>query len=1003
MAKKKQISVKDLVASEDVVAHDNKKKDGRDAGDGRDASFNISAVKKFIAETEQTLDESGSLLSFGEEIFKEIKSPDPLIEQCKKSFRVFIENIVVDDRTGNKIKLQPFQEPWVKSLESDRQFITILAPRSHGKCVDSSTKVLTPTGFVTIKDISIGDTILTINRENKIIQSRIIGKSKNHKALYTIKLKNGQSIKISGEHRLLADWRYLKGSEMKVGDRLAVARRLSSLSDEYNTLSLSDLKLLGYWLSEGYKVSISLAISASDSDIISDSILQAENKGWKSYYSEKSRCVRINTEKSPELSTEWKKRFNLIGTHSDTIRVPPQIFQQGNSNIAIFLKALYSGDGWATHRGTPQIGYCSKSKDFCEDVQYLLLRFGIRTRLHSKQVKTQKGLQTYWSIISNDVDSIRLFHQYIGFTGQKQEMLIKLIKVIQSKLSHASSDMLPPTWQRFLPQEYQEHKSKLRYQFGINTDNNYATGREKVKRSFEAIGDTSHSWLYDNDLAWEEIISIDKGETEEDVYDIEVENDHTFLANGIVSHNSSVTKSLVAWLLGRNRNLRIGIISATEDQAISIAYSVEQILKDPNFIKVFGPMVPSKRTEKWTDTHKYVLRSRQMKDPSILACGVESSVVVGKRLDVIVCDDVVDEKNSMSEITRSSVSKWVMKNLIGCLESNGKFITLGTRYQSADLYGELYTKLARNNEATREIIIGGEIVTTPDSIFITQSTDEENVLWPENLNADALRKRRAIMGPVSFNMQYKNEAFNLSSTILSKDWLHFIPPEKLPGRNELNIWLGIDPNISQKESADYFAISVIGQHKETDKLYLIDVERFRGDVKEHVRRMQSIIERYHPSHAYVETNFGQILQAQYLQDAVNIPILGRPTTKSKEAKMGVIAPMFESGRVLVVGEVDPSGEGVEASPGIQAFYKEWVEFKGTHDDTLDAVEKGLSHLTNSALDIELLVVEPQTPEEKLLTLNREKTIVESDLEYIVSEPDTDDIQRIWRVRRGSIL
>ena len=465
---------------------------------------------------------------------------------------------------------------------------------------------------------------------------------------------------------------------------------------------------------------------------------------------------------------------------------------------------------------------------------------------------------------------------------------------------------------------------------------------------------------------------------------------------------SSGTKSFVSWLLGKNRNLRIGIISATEDQAISISYSVEQILKDHKYVSIFGPMVPPKRTEKWTDTHKFVLRSRQMKDPSLLACGTQSSLVVGKRLDIIVLDDSIDENNSSSEVTRSAVSKWITKNLMGTLEPNGKLIVLGTKYHALDTYTELYQKWSKSPDAKKELIKGGEMITTKDAIIIIQGTDEDNPLWPERYSSDTLRKLHMSMGSISFNMQYKNEVYNLSSTILRKDWLHLIAPEDLPPRNKMNIWLGMDPNISTKEDADYFTISVVGQHVESDQLYLIDIERFRGDVQEHIRRVKDLIDRYNPSHAFIETNYGQILQSQFIQSAVNIPIIGRFTTKNKQAKMATIAPLFESGKVLVVATPEQGDEGgIVASSGIQAFYKEWLEFPGgEHDDTLDAVEKALSDLTISALSTEIQIVEPQTPEEKRLTRNREQTIVESDLEYIVSEPDTDDIQKIWRQRRG---
>src|SRR5258708_19246594 len=73
-----------------------------------------------------------------------------------------------------------------------------------------------------------------------------------------------------------------------------------------------------------------------------------------------------------------------MGLKSEANFFPDIIFSLPRRQISLFLNRLFSGDGFLHLRPTTRqitIDYSSKSKRLIQDVQHLLLRFGINALL----------------------------------------------------------------------------------------------------------------------------------------------------------------------------------------------------------------------------------------------------------------------------------------------------------------------------------------------------------------------------------------------------------------------------------------------------------------------------------------------------------------------------------------------------------------------------------------------------------------------------------------------
>ncbi|CRK60720.1 DNA gyrase subunit A [Alloactinosynnema sp. L-07] len=116
---------------------------------------------------------------------------------------------------------------------------------------------------------------------------------------------------------------------------------------------------------------------------------------------------------------------DMVGVRSAQKHVPDFIWRSGVTMKRAFLSSLFTGDGScsALPRNSVQISYSTRSARLAADVQQLLLEFGVV----SKQVSYDDG--EFKVVITNRRDA-RLFAVNVGFLQAKQEKLVALLDAI---------------------------------------------------------------------------------------------------------------------------------------------------------------------------------------------------------------------------------------------------------------------------------------------------------------------------------------------------------------------------------------------------------------------------------------------------------------------------------------------------------------------------------------------------------------------------------------------
>lgn len=195
--------------------------------------------------------------------------------------------------------------------------------------------------------------------------------------------------------------------------------------------------------------------------------------------------------------------------------------------------------------------------------------------------------------------------------------------------------------------------------------------------------------------------------------------------------------------------------------------------------------------------------------------------------------------------------------------------------------------------------------------------------------------------PFLFKQEYLASFDALAGIELHSDWLHyyvtgkgtpFVSPDdvRLDPETELRKFMAVDPAISIRDTADDFAMALVGLTKDNSQAYLL--KTFRGHVPfpEQLDLIAEWHALYRPDYIGIEaTAYQQALvqQAMRLPGLPNVvPIFNRA---KKEQRIMGMAPLFKSGRIRI-------------HRSMRDFVDQWVSWDSTKksikDDILDAVE-----------------------------------------------------------------
>ena len=312
-------------------------------------------------------------------------------------------------------------------------------------------------------------------------------------------------------------------------------------SSKFHVLGEHLATILGYFSSEGSFGGMSVNLSVFEEDAVNSLKIATESLGLRmKRYPIKStdrQEIKIHSKYLRDLIKELGGSGNAF-----TKRVPSLLFESPDFVKAAYLRAIFDGDGTVGAR----ISYSSRSQDLINDLQQLLLSFGIVCNVLSNDVN---GIPNHYLHITGK--DIRLYQSQIGFNLDRKNMALK--ELCDSSLQY-HRDIVP---------------IGLEFIDGISiptSDKRYATVRSwKAGRSMPSYNKLEEFYdilpmemkiIVDNNLLFDKISSIEfMGEKE--LWDLNIEEDHhSYITNGFISHNCDEKFLYVLLTLTQEQNIK---------------------------------------------------------------------------------------------------------------------------------------------------------------------------------------------------------------------------------------------------------------------------------------------------------------------------------------------------------------------------------------------------------------------------------------------------------------
>jgi len=424
------------------------------------------------------------------------------------------------------------------------------------ECVTGNTLVLTTDGGrVPIRDL-VGKQadVWAMSPEGRIVPAKSdCVWSVGEKPVMRVVLASGRTIRATREHLLYGPGVWTRVGDLKPGDRLAIARTVPE-PERPVVWPEEQIALLGHLVGDGsYLVNQPMrytTASEENSRAVSEAAQGVFGVTVKRYAGRGKWHQLLLTGNGnrwhPAGVNRWLRDLGIFGQRSHDKRLPHEVFRFGNAQVGLLLRHLWATDGCISCRsvgskGSDRVYFSTASEGLARDVAALLLRLGIVARIRTV-LKT--GYRPVFTVDVSGTEQQARFLDVVGAFGPRVAPAQRLRAELETLIPNTNIDTIPVEVFAQVKAAMQERGISQRTMaamrgtsYGGNSHFAFAPSREVVAGYAAILEDDALRLWAENDLFWDRVVEVSPDGSEE-VFDLTVPGPSSWLADGIVSHNS---------------------------------------------------------------------------------------------------------------------------------------------------------------------------------------------------------------------------------------------------------------------------------------------------------------------------------------------------------------------------------------------------------------------------------------------------------------------------------
>ena len=452
-----------------------------------------------------------------------------------------------------------------------RRLIINVAPR-YGKCLDPETPVYTTEGIRPIHCLNPNDYVYTYNN-GKLAVRKIVAIESAYKDSIELTLRSGRKILGSYDHPMLTPFGYKELRDFKAGDRITAVR--SKIDGNYAGVTDAELFFATAMIFDGncgttkpgllrfasadesFMLKFSEAVTAIDAVVI-------HRDYYKSFEYEIPGGLQAP-------ACRLLSRLHLLGHTAYNKRLPREWINLPMRQKYLFFEVMLATDGNISGN-TGQFSIGLANKDLIFDIQALLSTMGVVSTVNY-HANNKAG---YWDLIVPRQYVAEIL-PHISMYGKE-----KYRSAVYAKSAKSSVDTYPVDIFRA------EHLTSVfaNKRYGYKCKPFGSVTRDKFRKMI-SIAPDKLSKYYSDDFYYDEVISVKKMPCQKLIH-LEVEHDHNFIVNGLVSHNTElVIKSFISWCFALNPACRFLHLSYSDVLVEDNSATVRSIMQEPLYKALF--------------------------------------------------------------------------------------------------------------------------------------------------------------------------------------------------------------------------------------------------------------------------------------------------------------------------------------------------------------------------------------------------------------------------------